>query len=159
MKTLPIFLLTACLFLGIASCNLLGDSDGSPVTAVIDGEDWNSVALTSTFVVVDSSFLTITGTSGGLAPSSIILQVLGYEGEGTYDLADDASIAFANYLPNILDTIAYSTSEDGSSGMITITDDNDEFAEGTFSFIAAGVVGAPNETVEVTEGQFKIDKP
>lgn len=162
MKLLPLLLLLTCLTLGIASCNLLGgNEDPSSMTAMVNGEEWESNPLVATYAKVDTSLLTLltlTGNTGGLSASTIILQVVNYEGEGTYDLSAGQSVAFANYLPDFTSMEVYSSIADNSTGTLTISDDNDEFAEGTFSFTAALEKDGVFESIEVTDGAFKINK-
>ena len=162
MKTLKTIVLKTTILLLlltviISSCSsnddtsdILAQSDFF-LTAKIDGVDY-----VSDFVFVsalaDETDIYIISSVGEF--SSIGLTLESPISTGTFTpTAEGATVLFYQETDPF---VIWGASEDAGSGTITITENNANYIEGTFSF--TGVNPADNTTKVVTQGAFKAEK-
>ncbi len=163
----PVIKITfAFLLLLIIACNKdKGDKDENPTptetndystTAKIDGNSFTSVSSIVTTKIGQQIIFGMTATD---AYGNFIKITLykGYTKEGTYQFGNDSKninvISYNVLKPNVL----YWTSvQETGTGTMTVTKDNDNYVEGTFSF--EGVSVFDSSTKKITEGKFKAKK-
>ncbi len=142
----------------LSSCRLLNSTGGSFLTATINEEEFESLNLLTTFVEVDSSFVTITGSTGGINAQSIVFSLADFEGTGSYELGGN-SLSFATYADGVASLEAYTTAVDPGSGTLNLTVLTETIAEGTFSFTASREdENGDVQTIEVLDGAFGIER-
>ncbi len=158
MKVLKSSLFFVVLIACFSSCQLLNSTGGSTLTATVDGEVFESLNLLTTYSEVDSSLVTITGSTGGFNAQVIIFSLADFQGEGVYELGGN-SLNFATYADGVASLDAFSTFNEPGSGTLELVGLTESFAEGTFSFTASREDDNGDiVTVEVTDGEFAIER-
>ena len=170
MKTKRILMIAALLFAtSVINFSCKSDDDGGgggsaapgKITAKIDGSNFESIEMTTT-ATLTNGVLMVMGNDGGQNPNRAIqLQIMGFDGEGTYPVGGDGNIFnLANYIEtnvsNPTDPRTWSAPYDENlAGQIKVSEINDDFVKGTFHFEAKN----PNDGSmrNITEGSFTIE--
>lgn len=173
MKTLKNLTLLLFMSLAIMSCSKDDDTNddddqgngGSELfTAKVDGSNWSSDSdianLIGGSLVTANGLTTLVGQGSTNEGSFITLTIIGYNGTGTYAIADgdldNRSGALYGVSPSSDDIYQANSiialGGDIGPGEIVVTSQNDSGAEGTFKFEASN----GDNTVNVTDGKFKI---
>lgn len=177
MKTLKnsIYVLLMCTAVVFTACNKDDDNNdmmeegggaggSESFTAKVDGADWSADTDLATLIggsLTTNGGITVLVAQGSTNEGSFIsFNIIGYNGVGTYAIADDdlqnASGALYGASPSADDIYtANSIIALGGGigpGEIVVTSQDESGAEGTFRFEAA----KDGDTVNVTDGQFKI---
>lgn len=177
MKTFKnsIYLLLMCTAVLFTACNKDDDNNemmeengggsGSELfTAKVDGADWSADTDLATLIggsLTTNAGITVLVAQGSTNSGSFInFTIIGYDGPGTYVIADDnpqnASGAIYGHSPDPDDIFTANSivalGGDIMPGEITVTAQDANGAEGTFSFEALN----GDTTVNVTDGSFKI---
>lgn len=134
----------------LASCNNDDDDNNSlpdpSMSANIDGISWTAdVSLTGS---TGGNVLLLTGA--GSNGTQIVISVVNYTGESTYDIPSGNSNSFGRWNSG---TEQFSTTI-GGTGTVNVTTDNGNQVSGTFSFTALSL-GANNASI--TQGEFTVD--
>ncbi|MCO5286327.1 MAG: DUF6252 family protein [Chitinophagaceae bacterium] len=140
-----LLLLSAAFF----SCSKSGGSSGAgkdTLTATVEGKAFNSSLATS--ALKDGSTIAIAGTG---SDGQINIGITGYTGPATYSVSDKAIMTYAT---TTMPIEAWSANMVIGEGSVTITKDDDNYVEGTFSFKAFSSGGASSKTV--TNGKFNV---
>lgn len=152
-------ILIALIFFAItlSSCRLINSTGGSFLTATVDGEEFVSLNLLTTYTETDSSVVTITGSTGGIKSQNILFTIPVYNGEGVYEFGGN-SLNIATYSDGISATDAFTTVSDGT-GSINLDVITNTIAEGTFNFTVTGEdENGELKTVVITDGEFGIER-
>jgi hypothetical protein len=149
------------------------DSDGGggggsaamgTLKATVDGSSFESSEMATSLTVVDAGgnttmFITATDLQG----RNMTLQIIGYAGEGSYDIGGANTILVnATWVlvdvnnPLASQTFASPYDGDAVRGTITITADSGDNMQGTFEFTAKDNMGG-STIVNVTNGSFNIN--
>ena len=162
MKTITKISYAFFMFASLALVSCGGDDDngttgsGEFVKAKVDGSNWSS---SSSIDVVSASnpmanVLTVQGSNN--SGEVIQLSLMNYNGEGTYDVSSQIN-GYAQY--GTVNPIAFYNSAMGGAagGEVTITEVTETYVKGTFEFTGKRTEEGNNETVEVTNGEFKAE--
>ncbi|MFD2588367.1 hypothetical protein ACFSQJ_15630 [Croceitalea marina] len=158
MKKFRILFLT--LVFGIALLNCSSSDDGSG-----DGEFIRARVETLSFESSDSAngataskidggeFVTFIVQGFDAAGNSMVIVVPEYEGPGTYGLGNsNGSFSGSGLFADL--SSAWSSTNEGGTGSITILTDNEE-TTGSFEFLGVDA-NAANSTRNVTSGSFRV---
>lgn len=168
------FLFIGALFLFFAfSTSSCSDDDGDngggtaaagTVKANVDGSNFESQSMTSSLTLVDgggSTTMLITATD--LEGRNLTLQVIGYNGEGSYDIGGNNTILVnATWVevdvnnPSNVQTYISPYDGDAVRGFIEIDSDSGDNMQGTFEFTAGDNMGGTG-VVDITSGSFNLD--
>lgn len=176
MKTLKKLSIVLCMALAVVSCNKDDDDNASAGGAGGGGDESFSASIDGTAFEADTDLATLIGgsltTNAGqtvlVAQGStnsgdfINFSILNYNGVGTYTSGDNLtnpnSIMYGELAGNTINSWAsnLATAVVGGlrAGEIVVTAQDDDGAEGTFSF--EGYNAEDMTTKSVTQGQFKI---
>ena len=170
-----IYLMLMCTAVMFTACNsdddnadmMEEDQGGSGAeffTAKVDGADWSADTDLATLIgasLTTSSGITVLVAQGSTNEGSFInFNIIGYDGPGTYPIANDdlqnASGALYGASPSQDDIFQANSivalGGDIRAGSITVSAQDDNGAEGTFTFEATN----GDSTVNVTDGNFKV---
>lgn len=159
--------LTVISSLSLTSCSSDDDGGGNgnaasgTLTAKIDGVSFTSLQITSFANKVDvNGDFTLT-LQGNTADQAISMTIVGYTGEGTYEISDSNVFITAVYTePNITNPLNSPTwaapyANSGVIGEINISEESDSGVKGTFNF--TGQNSNDNTTKVISEGSFDLD--
>ncbi len=134
------------------------------LVASVDGTTVTSVEI-ATFATLSNGVLQIQGNTGGTSSKAIVLNLLDYNGAGTYPLGGGVNIINnASYVETDVDLNNPTNPDvrtwqapynDSQVGEIIITEVSDTNVKGTFSFSCKN--GADDSVRNITEGSFNID--
>jgi hypothetical protein len=157
-----LLLISSFLFLNCSSDDDNDDSFNSSdgfIIANVEGSSFEALSDNSSDLVVaskieqrDQTVLLIQGVNNRI--KSIVLSVVEYEGSGTYSFSIDGppNGTIAQYTN---EERAWSTAnENGGSGTILVTTDNDDEISGSFEFV--GIEVGNESTRTVTNGSFRV---
>ncbi len=140
-----------------------GSSAPGTMSATIDGSNYQSSEMLSSANKVNaggSTTLTLLGNSN--EGKTITINILGYDGTGTYDIGGDNLIAVtASYIEaNVSNPTAsqsWSAPYDGDTvrGTISVSSDANDNVQGTFEFTAKN--SNDGSVVDITDGSFNMD--
>ncbi|WNM19103.1 DUF6252 family protein [Flavobacterium capsici] len=173
MKTIKkiSLVLFAALAVSLSSCSSDGGSGGGTagagtIKAKVNGS-WVTTPELTTAATHSGNFLHIQGTAGDTSSKSFSVNVIAFDGVGTYDIGGGVSglgAANATYnetIVNISNPMAsdysnWSAPYDGGAkvGEVTVTEITETNVKGTFYFTAKNT--DDNSTKEITEGSFNI---
>lgn len=176
MKTIKFicacFLVTSSLFLTSCSSDDDGGGGGSAaagtITAKVDGASVTTVEIATFATQVGSSMMQIQGNTGGTSSKAFVLNIMSYDGVGTYDIGGgefglgQANVSYVEIsfdLSNPLDfqEKTWNAPFDGGEkvGEIKVSEVTDTNIKGTFFFTAMNV--EDNTQKQITEGSFNIE--
>jgi len=140
-----------------------GSAAEGTVTAKVNGNGFTSVEM-ATFASINSGTLMVQGNTGGTSSQAIVLQIIGFDGTGTYPIGGGANIYnVASYTetdvdlsnPTNPDVVTWQAPYDDSQvGEINISEVTDTKVKGTFSFQAKNADG---NIKNITEGSFNVN--
>lgn len=175
MKTIKFFALLCLITMPFAITSCSSDDDGggggdaalNTIKAKVNG-NWVTTLEMVTFANQVGSMLAIQGNTGGTSSEAFVLNVIAYDGVGTYDIGGGSTglgQANASYTEIQVDpsnpmdfqqTIWSAPYEGGEKvGEINVSEVTDDYVKGTFHFTAKN----PDDgsTVNITEGSFNIE--
>ncbi|MCK7591530.1 DUF6252 family protein [Subsaxibacter sp. CAU 1640] len=174
MKNLRKFMLLVMTVAMVSVSSCSKDDDGGSagpaaqgtIVAKVNGTSVTTLEMV-TFANISSGTLTMQGNTGGTSSKAFVFTIIGYDGEGTYELGGG---------PNIFNTASYQETEvdlanptapeiqiwqapfdDTVAGEINISEETETHVIGTFSFQAKDVNGDQSMR-NITEGSFNIEK-
>ncbi|MEY8847433.1 DUF6252 family protein [Psychroserpens sp. XS_ASV72] len=134
------------------------------ITAKVNGTTVTSVEI-ATFATLASGNLQIQGNTGGTSSKAFVMNIVGFDGEGTYPLGGGANIFnVASYTTTVVDLndptnpevrIWQAPYDDTQVGEINISEVTETKIKGTFNFSAKN--GDDDSIRNITEGSFNID--
>lgn len=142
-----------------------GDGGGAAsgtITAKINGSAFTSLEMTSFASSTNGGGQTALILQGNTQSQAINMQIMGYDGVGTYQLSDDNIFRSASYVePNISNPLDSKTwnapyQDSGVIGEIKISEETDTYVKGTFNFTCKNV--ADGSTKSITDGAFNLKK-
>ena len=135
-------------------------SNSGTIDAKIDGNQFNSLAITSFANMSTGGGQTTLVIQGNTQSQAINIIINGYEGEGTYVISDNNVFINASYIePNVnnpSETQTWSApyQDSGIIGEIKISEQTETNIKGTFNFDGKN---SEDDTVKsVTEGSFDL---
>ena len=147
-----------------------GSAAAGTVEATVNGSNFTSMEIASWAQSTTTNGITQLAISGSDANGNVILiQILGYEGVGTYEFDSNSTILnTASYTEVDISDISNPVSsswiapfmDSGVAGTVNISSDDGTTYEGTFEFEAKGQDGNPTDTqgmINVTNGSFNVD--
>lgn len=152
----------------LSSCSSDDDGGGGgqaaqgTITAKIDGSSFTSLEITSFASLTTGGGQTTLVMQGNTSSQAINMLIIGYNGEGTYELSDDNVFRSASYIePNVNDPINSQTwnapyQDSGVIGEINVSEETDTTIKGTFNFTAKN--SNDGSTKSITEGSFNLEK-
>lgn len=174
MKTIKkiSLVLFATLALTLSSCS--SDSDGGSgdaaagtMKAKVAGTAVTTLDIT-TYATISSNVLVLQGNTGGTSSKAFNINVLTYNGVGTYDIGGGTTglgQANASYIETLVDisnpTAFQSTTWQApytggaKVGEVTVSEVTSDNIKGTFYFSAEKNSG-DNSIIQITEGSFNI---
>ena len=138
-----------------------GAAEGT-ISAKVDGSNVTTLGMT-TIAHISNGNLQIQGNTGGTSSKAFMLNIVGFDGVGTYPIGGGANIFnVASYVetevdlanptnPNVVTWAA--PYDDTQVGEINISEVNDTNIKGTFSFKAKNEA---QNIKNITEGSFNI---
>ncbi|OAB76016.1 DUF6252 family protein [Cochleicola gelatinilyticus] len=158
------------LFISLAFASCKSDDDGGDdgnagngtLEAQVDGQNYTSIPEASRAELnTSSSVQTLAVTGGTLDSENIQMIIIGFEGEGTYQL-NLTNIGTYSYLPDPGNpdpnsVVVYTTVGEGqaSNGEVSISSFDGNRVLGTFSFTGYNLDDT-SDTVAVTNGSFNM---
>ena len=167
-KSIYLMLIALALVFTTSSCSKDddgGDGGGAAsgtIKAKINGNNFTSAEISTQGTITNASgmqtFMLIGSNSSG---QGIMVTIIGFDGEGTYQIGGGANISVAaSYsetdINNPMDTQVWQAPFDDSiAGEIKFSEVTDTKAKGTFHFTAKN--GGDGSTKEITEGSFNVN--
>lgn len=137
-----------------------GDAGKGTIKAKVDGVQFTSLEITSIANKVTAGGVTTLTLQGNTSSQAITMIVIGYEGEGTYQISDSNVFISATYVePNISDPLNSPTwsapyQDSGIIGEINVSEETSDNIVGTFNFTAKS--SADGSTKVITDGSFDL---
>ena len=173
MKTKSIFKKVSFALLMLFSITLINQScdeedlglgSGGGIQAKVDGKTVKTVSI-ATFATKVTGGLIIQGNTAGTTSEAFTLQILGFNGAGTYKIGGGANITVsASYLVTKVDllnpldtevTTWQAPYDESVAGEIIVTEIDDSRVKGTFIFKAKNTAG-DGSIVNITDGLFDV---
>jgi len=159
MKYFKSFILIFIIVLIATSCNKDEESTADYIKATINGE-----AFSSTFdqLIITNSFeppyKLVDFYGSNVKEDAIRITLSSYLEPNTYNMPDvnHPLLGFEYQPTNGTEIWVASTNHSGTTGVLTITEENETQIKGTFAFSAFNTNDAT--TVQVTNGQFLLTK-
>jgi hypothetical protein len=175
MKTIKFIcaclLVTSSMFISSCSSDDDGGGGGSAAAGTIRAKVNGSTVTTleiATFANQFGSIMQIQGNTGGTSSKAFVLNILTFDGVGTYDIRGgetglgQANVSYVETTvdlsnPTAPDIKTWNAPFEGGEkvGEIKISEVTDTNVKGTFFFTAKNV--DDNTTKEITEGSFNIE--
>jgi hypothetical protein len=139
-----------------------GNAASGTIEAKINGSQFTSLEITSFASLTTGGGQTTLIMQGNTQSKAINMIIIGYNGEGTYELSDSNIFTSASYIePNISDPVNSRTwnapfQDSGVIGEINISEETESTIKGTFNFTAKNT--NDGSTKNITEGSFNLDK-
>ena len=177
MKTqfLKTSLILLSLVFGLTTMSCSDDDDGDnpggntaaagTVKANVDGFNFESSPMVSSLTLQNAGgSTTMFITSTDLEGRNLTLQIIGYNGEGNYDIGGANTILVTatwvvvdvNNPTGTPETYISPYDGDAVRGFIDVNSDSGDNMQGTFEFTAADNMGGSG-TINVTNGSFNLD--
>lgn len=139
-----------------------GDAAAGTIAAKINGSQFTSLEITSFAQLTTGSNQTTLVMQGNTQSQAINMLIIGYNGEGTYELSDNNVFTSASYIePDINNPLNSQTwsapyQNSGIIGEIKISEETTTTIKGTFHFTAKNT--NDSSTKNITEGSFNLEK-
>lgn len=162
------FLVLAFSILSLSSCSKDddggdgGDAASGIIKAKVNGTGFSSMEMASFATKASGGGQTTLVLQGNTATQGISMNIMGYEGVGTYELKDSNVFINASYIePNSSNPMNSPTwsapyQSSGVVGQIKISEESDTHVIGTFSFKAKSTTDGSME--DITDGSFNLKK-
>ncbi|MBJ2173981.1 hypothetical protein JBL43_07015 [Aureibaculum sp. A20] len=152
-KTTTFILLLAVLVISCSKKDKLKSDDNYYLTAMVDGLNYSADLVTANTVLGQTDHYTISGIGNN---KNIGLVIENPPSTGTFITGSGETPTLFYQEITTTAVVWWPANEELGSGTITITENNDTFIAGTFSF--TGILVIDDSTKTITEGKFKAKK-